>query len=461
MQNVVQAMRSVVIVFVLLAAGSPLVAEAAPKASIVMDMRNGEVLYARSADRKLHPASLTKMMTLYLTFEAIRAGRLRLDQRVRVSRHAARQPASKLYLRAGQRVTIRSLIRATAIKSANDAAMVLAEAVAGSQSNFAEQMTRKARSLGMNNSRFRNPHGLTQKGHYSTVRDMAILSRHLFFDFPKYWNVFGRRSAYAAGKRIWNTNRLLRSYAGADGLKTGYTRAAGYNLAASAKRGRKHVLAIQFGANSSADRSRRVTRLLDMGFSRAKSRVRSVKPQGQRRDPVVVSTAPIPRSKPGSPATGLAAVSAALAPSQAQAATNPSGELAAVPQSETIMSSSRLAPSEAEVPRARSTSRRFKSAPVQTVTPIPRERPVHMASQGQLSWAAEIGPFESESDSLVQLAQLPQTAVARVSKSPSGEASGAYKIVMPLANEAAGAEVCGAGFSAPAECRVVNGLAGR
>lgn len=464
MRYAVQIIRAFLIAFVTIGAlGAAADAVAAPKAAIVMDMRNGDVLHSRSADQRLHPASLTKMMTLYLTFEAIRAGRLRLDQRVRVSRHAARQPASKLYLRAGQRVTIRSLIRATAIRSANDAAMVLAETIAGSQSKFSQLMTSKARSLGMNNTAFRNPHGLTQRGHYSTARDMAILSRHLFFDYPQYWNVFGRRSAYAEGKRIWNTNRLLSQYRGADGLKTGYTRAAGYNLAATAKRGSKHILAVQFGANSSADRARRVTRLLDKGFARAKSRVRTVKPQGQRRDRVLVSKAPVPRVKPGLPATGIAAVAAAISPNAAQAATRQVSPQAAAPVAETVMSSSRLAPAETRVPRARSSSQRFVAKAVtadaprgNNAVPVPPVSPVRLAKQARLSWAAEIGPFQSESDALVQLAQLPETGTARVSKSPKGAAAAAYTVIMPLADKAAGRRLCATDLLASTDCRVVQ-----
>jgi D-alanyl-D-alanine carboxypeptidase len=293
------------------------VAQAAPKASIVMDLRNGKVLHARSADARRHPASLTKMMTLYLTFEAVRDGKLRLDQKVRVSRHAARQPASKLYLRAGQRVTVRSLIRATAIKSANDAAMVLAEAIGGSQKRFSQMMTRKAKALGMKNTRFRNPHGLTQSGHYSTARDMAILGRHLFFDYPKYYNIFQRKTDYAAGKRIWNTNRLLSTYSGADGIKTGYTRAAGYNLVATAHRGKKRILAVQMGANSSGDRARKVARLLDIGFARAPRSVKRVRPriaaEPLRRGRIKITGAPLPKPRPGTDATVLAVLADILA----------------------------------------------------------------------------------------------------------------------------------------------------
>ncbi|MEM0987583.1 MAG: serine hydrolase [Pseudomonadota bacterium] len=434
-------------------------AEARSQAAIVMDMRNGKVLYARSADVQRHPASLTKMMTLYLTFEAVRDGRLRLDQKLRVSRHAARQPASKLYLRAGQRVSVRSLIRATALKSANDAAMVLAEAIGGSQAGFARMMTRKAGALAMRNSRFRNPHGLTQAGHYSTARDMAILARHLYFDFPKYWNIFSRRTDHAAGKRIWNTNRLLAVYRGADGLKTGYTRAAGYNLAATAVRGRKRIVAVQMGASSSADRTRKVTRLLDMGFARAQSRVRTVRPTGARREPLLVLNSPEPRDKPIQTATGVAAVSAVLAPQPAQAALPPTTpDQAAAPVAETVISASRLAPVEAKLPPA--SPRAVGTVPVRASTPAhdvpePPIRPVRVAKSGQLSWAAEIGPFDSESDALVQLAGLPETVNAVVSKSPAPGLGSVFTIRLPRPNETQAAAVCAVEIKRPATCRVM------
>jgi len=310
----------VVFAAILLAGAGGRVAVAAQYSAIVMDMRDGTVLYESSADRRQQPASLTKMMTLYLAFEAVQNGQLRLDQRVRVSRHAARQPASKLYLRAGQRVSIRSLIRASAIKSANDAAVALAEAISGSEKAFARLMTARARQLGMSNTTFRNANGLTARGHLSTARDMAILGRHLFFDFPQYYNLFSRRTDRAAGKRVWTTNRLLSSYRGADGIKTGYTRAAGYNLVASAHRGRKRIIAALLGGRSSRWRNARMVNLLDKGFARARTRVAMVAPQVRR---LAVARAPLPPAKPGTPATGLAVLARMLA-SQAVAATPPS-----------------------------------------------------------------------------------------------------------------------------------------
>ncbi|GMG81080.1 D-alanyl-D-alanine carboxypeptidase family protein [Paralimibaculum aggregatum] len=301
-----------------LAAPGP--AAAAPYAAIVMDMRTGKVVHARGADRRQHPASLTKLMTLYLAFEALETGQLRLDQKVRISRKAARQPPSKLGMRPGQRVSVRSLIRATAIKSANDAAMALAEAIGGSQRGFARLMTNKARDLGMAQTTFRNPHGLTQSGHLSTARDMAQLARALYFDFPQYYNIFGRRSATAAGKRVYTTNRLLASYSGAEGMKTGYTRAAGYNLVAAAKRGNRRVVAVLMGGKSSRWRNQRIARLLDMGFKRVPARVAEIPPQRAGKGDGAVAKAPLPQPRPGAAATGIAALGSALASPAAAAA---------------------------------------------------------------------------------------------------------------------------------------------
>ncbi|MDJ0826652.1 MAG: D-alanyl-D-alanine carboxypeptidase family protein [Rhodobacter sp.] len=237
---------------------------------MVMDARSGEVLHARNADTRLHPASLTKMMTLYLVFQAVEAGELRLDQRVTISKKAAAEPPSKLGLKPGQKIALRYLIRAAAVKSANDAATALAEAVSGSEAAFARRMNRTAKALGMTRTTFKNAHGLTEAGHLSTARDMTILGRHVLYDYPQYYNLFSRRTADAGVRNVAHTNRrLLDSYRGADGIKTGYTRAAGFNLVASAERGKERVIATVFGGRSTASRNARVAELLDMGFQRA------------------------------------------------------------------------------------------------------------------------------------------------------------------------------------------------
>jgi D-alanyl-D-alanine carboxypeptidase len=257
-----------------IAALAPVGAAAAPYAALVMDARSGEVLHAENADTRLHPASLTKMMTLYVVFEAVENGEIDLDDKVTISRAAAAEPPSKLGLRSGQEIKLRYLIRASAVKSANDAATALAEAISGSEAAFARRMNRTAKALGMSRTTFKNAHGLTEKGHLSTARDMTVLGRHLFYDYPEYYNLFSRRSTHAGIKSVPNTNRrLLNAYRGADGIKTGYTRAAGFNLVASAERGGERVIATVFGGRSTATRNKRVAELLDLGFRKAPSRV--------------------------------------------------------------------------------------------------------------------------------------------------------------------------------------------
>ncbi len=252
---------------------------AAPYAAVVMDARTGQILHARNADTRLHPASLTKMMTLYVTFQAIERGEISLDTKVKISKNAASEPPSKLGLRAGQKIALRYLVRAAAVKSANDAATALGEAVSGSEAAFARRMTETGRRLGMKHTTFKNAHGLTRSGHMSTARDMTLLGRRLFYDYPQYYNLFSRKTTNAGVKQVYNTNRkLLGNYRGADGIKTGYTNAAGFNLVASAHRGNKRVIATVFGGKTSSWRNARVAELLNMGFGRVDTRLAEQKP---------------------------------------------------------------------------------------------------------------------------------------------------------------------------------------
>ncbi len=296
-----------------LAFGTAQTAQAAPYAAMVIDARTGEILHARNHDTRLHPASLTKMMTLYVAFEAIRLGEISLDTRVRVSSHAASEPPSKLGLRAGQRIALRYLIRAAAVKSANDAATAIAEAISGSEDAFARRMNRTAVALGMTRTTFRNAHGLTQSGHLSTARDMTTMGRRLHYDYPQYYNLFSRLSTDTSMGQVRNTNRrVLNAYRGADGIKTGYTRAAGWNLVASAQRGDVRIIATVFGGRSGATRNARVMELLDMGFARAPARAQVRVPglptYSQPRGPLAVSRSlrPMPRPDRVDPAAILA-----------------------------------------------------------------------------------------------------------------------------------------------------------
>ncbi len=262
------------LLFFVVLLGSSVRAGAAPYAAIVMDARTGEVIYSQNADTRLHPASLTKMMTLYIAFEAIEHGEIGLDSRVTISKNAANEEPSKLGLRAGQQIELRYLIRAAAVKSANDAATAIGEAISGSEGEFAKRMNRTAKALGMTRSTFVNANGLTTPGHLSTARDMTVLGRHLFYDYPAYYNLFGRTSTDAGVGTVYSTNRkFLASYKGADGIKTGYTNAAGSNIVASAERGNTRIIATIFGGTSAAARNAKAAELLDLGFRKAPKRV--------------------------------------------------------------------------------------------------------------------------------------------------------------------------------------------
>ncbi|PJF09590.1 serine hydrolase [Pseudorhodobacter sp. MZDSW-24AT] len=261
-----------VAMIVVAACSSPQPSGAAPYAAIVQDARTGEVLHAENADTRLHPASLTKMLTLYIAFEEIQRGRLTLDTLVTVTPSAAAKPPSRLGLKAGQKIAVRYLIRAAAIRSANDAASALGDHIGGSEAGFARRMDATAKAIGMRNSTFKNANGLTANGHLSTARDMNTLGRRLFYDFPQYYNLFSRRTADAGMMQVNNTNnRFLDAYKGADGIKTGFTNAAGFNLTASAERGNVRIVATVFGGASTAARNAKMAKLMDLGFSRAPS----------------------------------------------------------------------------------------------------------------------------------------------------------------------------------------------
>ncbi|MGJ5619924.1 D-alanyl-D-alanine carboxypeptidase family protein [Sulfitobacter sp. MF3-043] len=279
----------------------PLSAMAAPYAAYVIDARTGKVIHSRNADTRLHPASLTKMMTLYIAFEAIERGQISLDSKVTISKNAASEPPSKLGLRPGQKIALRYLIRAAAVKSANDAATAIGEAIEGSEAKFARRMNRTAKALGMTRTTFKNAHGLTEAGHLSTAHDMTIMGRHLLYDYPEYYNLFSRITADAGMRKVSHTNRrFLASYKGADGIKTGYTRAAGFNLTASAERGSERIIVTVFGGQTTASRNAKVAELMDMGFRRAPSRAPLRKPNA----PVYADVENTPSVAPGSTVGG-------------------------------------------------------------------------------------------------------------------------------------------------------------
>ena len=252
-----------------MAAGLVTAAPAQAKyASVVIDAETGEVLHARNSKTRRHPASLVKMMTLYMVFDALEKRKLKLNQGLRVSRRAAGMPPSKLGLRRGQTIRVKEAILALVTKSANDVAVVVAEAIGGTESQFAQKMTKKARQLGLKRTTFRNASGLPNRRQLSTARDMAALARALIRDFPQYYHYFGTKSFKYRGRTYRNHNKLLRTYKGADGIKTGYIRASGYNLVASGVRNGRRVIAVVFGGRTPRTRNRHTATLLDRGFQR-------------------------------------------------------------------------------------------------------------------------------------------------------------------------------------------------
>jgi D-alanyl-D-alanine carboxypeptidase len=265
--------------------------------SIVVDDATGDVIHEMNADVANYPASLTKIMTLYLTFEALNEKRISLDQAVPVSEHASIQAPSKLGLEPGDTVLLQDAILGVVTKSANDAAVVLAEAVGGSESAFAQMMTVKARDLGMTATEFRNASGLPDPDQVTTARDMALMARAVMRDFPQYYHFFRTPQFTFDGHVFENHNRLLKTYAGADGLKTGYIRASGFNLVASAERGGRRLVGVVMGSQSPSARNAQMARLLDASFLGQTTRLAAIegKPDGASASsapPVVASATP-------------------------------------------------------------------------------------------------------------------------------------------------------------------------
>ncbi len=241
-------------------------ADARRYASMVVDARTGTILHADAPDRWVYPASLTKIMTLYMLFDALERGRLTMETPLPVSARAAAQPPSKFGLRVGQRIKVRDAIMGLVTKSANDVAVVVAEAISGSESRFAQQMTQRARDMGLRSTTFRNASGLPNAQQKTTARDMIRLAIAIQRDFPQYYGLFATQSFSYAGKRYRNHNRLLESYGGTDGIKTGYIRASGFNLAASVERDGRRLVAVVFGGKTSKSRNAHMAELLDQGF---------------------------------------------------------------------------------------------------------------------------------------------------------------------------------------------------
>ncbi|MBX7146113.1 MAG: D-alanyl-D-alanine carboxypeptidase [Alphaproteobacteria bacterium] len=235
--------------------------------SIIVNAQTGNILFESNANLPTYPASLTKMMTLLLLFEALEKGQLRMDQNIVISERAASKPATNMNVKTGARMNVETAIKAIIIRSANDIACAIAETLAGSEENFAKLMTAKAKQIGMIQTVFRNASGLPDSGQITSARDMATLALTLMREYPAYYPYFSERAFSYQGRKYTTHNRILNNYAGADGLKTGFIRASGFNLVSSAKRNGQRLIGVVLGGESASWRDKHMMRLFDRGFS--------------------------------------------------------------------------------------------------------------------------------------------------------------------------------------------------
>lgn len=281
-------------------------------ASIVIDAETGAVVSERYPDKLLHPASLTKMMTLLLLFEAMENGNVRLNDKIMISQNAANEQPSKIGLTAGASIRVEDAILAVVTKSANDISTAIGEHLAGSESRFALRMTRRAHDIGMRNTTFKNPHGLHHPQQITTARDMATLARYILVRYPNYYRYFGTKQFTYRGKTYTNHNRLMQTYPGMDGFKTGFINASGFNLVASARHGDKRLIGVVFGGRSWKSRNDHMADILNQGFVKLPAVLFAAKSKG-------IAVAAVARAPaPSAPAVARPAVKPAQQASVAQ-----------------------------------------------------------------------------------------------------------------------------------------------
>ncbi|MEP1442823.1 MAG: D-alanyl-D-alanine carboxypeptidase [Hyphomicrobiales bacterium] len=341
-------------------------AKANPKyAAFVYDANKGKVLFSRNADKYRYPASLTKIMTLYLVYDAIDAGKITLNSKLKVSRRSASMPPSKLYLKVGGHIRVKDAILALVTKSANDVASTIAENLGGSESNFAAMMTRKARSIGMSKTTFANASGLPNSRQRTTARDMARLGLSIRKKHPRSFRYFATRS-FKYGKRVYsNHNRLLGRVRGVNGIKTGYIRASGFNLVTNVETRGRHMVAVVMGGRSGRARNAHMTTLINRYISKA-----SRKNYKRKRTPLLVSSnkkssrvvakAPLPELKP------KAVVTASAAPAPA-----PKAGSTPEPQSNPVIVAANLV-TDNKIEQGSQGNAANKPATAETATPAPQ-----------------------------------------------------------------------------------------
>lgn len=241
------------------------------KSAVLIERDTGKVLYNKNSNERLAPASMTKIMTMLLIMEALDKGKIKMSDKVRTSEHAASMGGSQIFLEPSEEMTVKEMLKGIAIASGNDASVAMAEFISGSEEEFVKKMNKKAKELGLKNTSFKNPTGLTEEGHYSSAYDMAIMAKELlkYESITKFTGTYEDYLRENTDKKFWlvNTNRLIKFYPGVDGVKTGYTGEAKYCLTASAKKGNMRAIAVVFGASTPKERNAQVTKMLDFAFS--------------------------------------------------------------------------------------------------------------------------------------------------------------------------------------------------
>jgi len=372
-----------------------------PFASIIVDANSGATLQSTNADATRHPASLTKIMTLYMLFEQIENGKLRLDSQLEVSRHASAQAPTKLGLRPGQTIRVEDAIKGIVTRSANDASVVVAEAIAGSEEGFAKMMTRKARALGMNNTTYVNASGLPDSDQITTARDQATLGRAIQDRFPKYYRYFSTSVFTWRGRPIRNHNHLLGRVEGVDGIKTGYIRASGFNLVSNIRRGNRHLVGVVLGGRTSGARDATMRKLLatyldDASTRRTVAAITERTPAGttpaKMEQPVAAK--PSPRPAPIQVATAQPEAVPLPVPAPAQAAAEPAAKPEPAPLTSGVISSPLAAiPGSSEPMKpVRVKTVQVRMAPSKTTTKPPAPIRVAEATPEPASHTASVAP---------------------------------------------------------------------
>ncbi|MBV6657803.1 MAG: D-alanyl-D-alanine carboxypeptidase [Devosiaceae bacterium] len=392
----------------------PSPANANPRyAALVVDARNGEVLFSRHADAQRFPASLTKVMTLYVVFEELQAGNLRPDTVMRVSAHAQAQPPSELGLRSGQTITVRDAMLALVTKSANDAAAVIGEHISGSESAFARRMTQTARNIGMRSTVFRNASGLPNREQVTTARDMVLLGRAIQQRFPQRYSIFSTQRFTYRGRTYRNHNRLLGTVRGVDGIKTGYIRASGFNLLSSVQDRGRHIVAVVMGGRTGASRNAHMRDLIARHLPRAT--------RGPRTALIAIRREPFNAPSPVPHPAALPVVATAFAPQPVQRPSAPTDApvIPGVPGTVAAQLSPPLPRAEvASISPAASASAISTYEPARQAQQEPSGGSLQLGSVPDTGWTIQIGAVPSQEAAVGLLLQARSAVVQLDQRAP-------------------------------------------